>query len=159
MLKFSKKYYLRVLCVYQKLKGNFMEVSAIGNSPVKQQKQVKRNGVLRSAAAGAGIGAVINGIQNFASQKALIKNGDAFLKNMSEEIGQIPDENIKKAAVESFHKAEQFIKAGKVDLKAVGLTALKGAVMFGAVFAGVELISNALAARKNNKQQTQAKQI
>lgn len=138
-----------------------MEVSAIVNSPAQQQKQAKRNGVLRSAVAGAGIGGVLNGVQSFVQQKAFIKNGDAFLKNMTEEIGKISDEEIKKAAVDTFQKAENFIKAGKVDMKAVGLTALKGAALFGAVFAGIELISNAFAARKAKKQnaQAQAKQV
>ncbi|MBR6164146.1 hypothetical protein IKQ26_09725 [bacterium] len=133
-----------------------MEVSAIQNSPMQHQKQVKRNNILTSALSGAGIGAAINGFQSFSQQKQLLKNGDAFIKNMTEEIAQITEPELKQQAEKVAQATTDFIKAGKINLKAIGINALKGALMFGIVFAGVEVISNAI---RNAKAKKQAKQV
>ena len=129
-----------------------MEVSAIVNSPKQQQKQTNRNRVLVSAASGAGIGAVINGVQSYAQQKSILKAGDEYVKRLGEELVKITDPQQKQEAAEVIKMTQDFVHSGKVNLKAVGITALKGALMFGAVFAGVELISNAIKNAKAKKQ-------
>ena len=129
-----------------------MEVSAIVNSPKQQQKQTNRNRVLVSAASGAGIGAVINGVQSYAQQKSILKAGDEYVKRLGEELVKITDPQQKQEAAEVIKMTQDFVHSGKVNLKTVGITALKGALMFGAVFAGVELISNAIKNAKAKKQ-------
>lgn len=133
-----------------------MEVSAIVNSPAQQQKQVKRNGVLRAAIGGAGIGAVINGVTNFAGQKSLLKHGDAYLKNMTEVIENTAEPTVKEAYTKIAEELQTFLKNGKVDMKQLGKNALRGAVTFGIFFAGFELISNAI---KNHKAKKASKQV
>lgn len=128
-----------------------MEVSAIQNTPIPKQNQVKRNTVLTSALGGAGIGAVINGFQSFSQQKQLLKNGDVVIKNMAEEIGKITEPEMKKQAQSVLDATQKFIAEGKISPKAIGINALKGAVMFGAVFAAVEVISKAIKAAKAKK--------
>ena len=133
-----------------------MEVSAIVNSPAGQQKQVKNNSVLRAAIGGAGIGAAINGITNFAGQKSLLKHGDVYLKTMHEAAEKVTEP----IAKETYHKLadelQTFLKNGKVDMKKVGKNALSGALTFAVFFAGFELISNAI---KNHKAKKAAKQV
>jgi len=135
-----------------------MEVSAIVNSPVQHQKQVKRSKVASSFLSGAGIGAAINGFQNFAQQKSILKNGDAFIKNMTDEIAKISEPELKAQAEKAAEATKEFIKAGKVNLKSIGIAAIGGALLFGTVFAGVEIISNAIKNRKANKS-AQPKQV
>lgn len=128
-----------------------MEVSAIQNSPIQHQKQVKRSSVMTSALSGAGIGAVINGLQCYSQQKQLLKNGDVLIKNMTEEIAKITEPELKQQAEKVAEETAKFVKAGKINLKGIGLNALKGALMFGIVFAGVELISKAIKGSKAKK--------
>ena len=133
-----------------------MEVSAIVNSPAQQQKQVKRNGVLGAAISGAGIGAVVNGISNFAGQKSLLKNGDVYLKSMAEAAQQVTEPAAKEVYQKAAEELQTFIKNGKVDFKKVGKNALHGAITFAAFFAGFELISSAI---RNHKAKKAAKKV
>ncbi len=134
-----------------------MEVSAIGNSPAPQQKKAKKGSILKSAIGGATIGAAVNGVQAVAQQKAILKNGDVFLKEIVETMNQIPDPVAKEEFAKIAEATEQFIKGGKLNMKAVGMTALKGAAMFGLVFAGFEVISNIV--KKAKAKKAQPKQV
>ncbi len=136
-----------------------MEVSAIQNTPIPQQKQIQCNTVLTSALSGAGIGAVINGFQSFSHQKQLLKNGDVVIKNMAEEIAKISEPEMKQQAESVFNATKKFITKGKISPKAIGINALKGAVMFGVVFAAVEVISKAIKGAKAKKPALAPKQV
>ena len=134
-----------------------MEVSAIANSPVQQKKQPAKSSVLRTAVGGATIGAAVNGIKSFVSQKSILKNGDVYIKQITDAMEQTTEPALKEHLKTVAEATENYVKRGKVDIKAVGSMALKGALMFGVVFAGVELISRAF--RKGKAKAAQPKQV
>ena len=134
-----------------------MEVSAIVNSPAQQKKQAAKSNVLRSAIGGAGIGAALHGFQAFSAQKQILKNGDVYLKEISEKMAEVAEPAVKEQLQGYADKLAKFIEGGKVDLKAIGKSALKGAAMCAAVFAGVELISSAI--KKGKAKKAQPKQV
>lgn len=134
-----------------------MEVSAIVNSPAQQKKHAANSGLVRSAIGGATIGAAINGIKAFSSQKALLKNGDVYLKEIGEAIEQTSEPAIKEQLQKYAESVSNFVKGGKVNMKAIGLTALKGAAMCALFVTGIELVSRLF--RKGKAKTAQPKQV
>lgn len=134
-----------------------MEVSAIVNSPAQKQKQAAKSGLLRTAAGGATIGAAINGIKAFTSQKAILKNGDVYLKQITDAMEQATEPAVKEQLKTFFDATEKFVKGGKVNMKAVGLTALKGAAMCALFVTGIELVSRLF--KKSKAKTAQPKQV
>ncbi len=125
--------------------------------------------VTRSAAIGGAVGAGVGALTNLHLQKTILKNPDEFLtqikgqvakqRNFANEFHQGTKEaaDLANAKLDTFVKnAEEYIKAGKVNVKGVAKNAIAVGAIGAALVGTFALIHNACKKAVKNNAQTAA---
>ena len=135
--------------------GNINKLNAINNFQKEHQKNIERKNVLNNALTGAGIGAVVNGIQSFTEQKNILNRGTEYLDELTLKAAKETTSQTEylKIYTQVIEPVKDIIKHGKVNFSLVGKAALTGAVIFGSVFAAAEIISNTFKNIKSKNKQ------
>jgi len=132
-----------------------MKVSSLNNQNFTGKNFAKTAGI------GALTGCVIKGGREYIKQKAILKNGDLYIKNYESSIalskrmcnmfskGIQQASNLAKLELgKKLEQAKEFVKNGKIDYKTIAKNAGAGAIITAGALVGISAICNLI--RKHN---------